>query len=71
MQEDGIDITNQSSNIVSDYKDIQFDYIISLCAKLYHLFTGDFILHVDPVLPGCFRQNGFEAIFQQPAYLPA
>jgi arsenate reductase len=31
MMEDGIDITNHTSNNILEYKDIEFDYIITVC----------------------------------------
>ena len=31
MQEDGIDISSQTSNNVLEYKDIDFDYVITVC----------------------------------------
>jgi arsenate reductase len=31
MKEDGIDISNHTSNHVDEYKDINFDYIITVC----------------------------------------
>lgn len=31
MQEDGIDISNHSSNHVLEYKDIPFDFVITVC----------------------------------------
>ncbi len=31
MQEDGIDISENTSNYVEEYRDIQFDYIITVC----------------------------------------
>ncbi|MFC4722668.1 arsenate reductase ArsC [Geojedonia litorea] len=31
MKEDGIDISNHTSNHVDDYKTIEFDYIITVC----------------------------------------
>ena len=31
MKEDGIDISDQTSNNVSEYRDIEFDYIITVC----------------------------------------
>ncbi len=31
MQEDGIDIAGHTSNHVNEYKDIHFDYIITVC----------------------------------------
>ena len=31
MQEDGIDISKHTSNNVSEYKDIDFDFVITVC----------------------------------------
>jgi arsenate reductase len=31
MKEDGIDITHQTSNQVDEYKDIEFDFVITVC----------------------------------------
>ncbi len=31
MQEDGIDISNQTSNNINEYRDIDFDFIITVC----------------------------------------
>ena len=31
MKEDGIDISNQASNNVNEFKDVAFDYIITVC----------------------------------------
>ncbi len=31
MKRDGVDISNHTSNLVSDYLDIEFDYIITVC----------------------------------------
>jgi len=31
MQEDGIDISNHTSNNVNEYKDVDFDYVITVC----------------------------------------
>ncbi len=31
MKEDGIDISNHTSNHVDEYKDIDFDYVITVC----------------------------------------
>lgn len=31
MKEDGIDISNHSSNLVDDYRDIDFDFVITVC----------------------------------------
>ncbi|KIC96205.1 arsenate reductase ArsC [Flavihumibacter solisilvae] len=31
MSEDGIDISGQTSNNVSEYRDIDFDYVITVC----------------------------------------
>ena len=31
MQEDGIDISNHTSNNVNEYRDIDFDYVITVC----------------------------------------
>ena len=31
MKDDGIDISNHTSNNVSEYKDIDFDYVITVC----------------------------------------
>jgi len=31
MEEDGIDISNHTSNHVDEYKDVNFDYIITVC----------------------------------------
>ena len=31
MKRDGIDISNHTSNLVSEYLDIKFDYIITVC----------------------------------------
>ncbi len=31
MKEDGIDISNQTSNHIDDYKDIDFDFVITVC----------------------------------------
>ena len=31
MAEDGIDISNHTSNNVNEYKDIDFDYVITVC----------------------------------------
>jgi arsenate reductase len=31
MEEDGIDITHQTSNQVDEYKDIDFDFVITVC----------------------------------------
>ena len=31
MQEDGIDISSYTSNNISDYKDVDFDFVITVC----------------------------------------
>ncbi len=31
MQEDGIDITNHTSNHIDEYIDVQFDFVITVC----------------------------------------
>ncbi len=31
MREDGIDLSNHTSNNVDEYKDVEFDYIITVC----------------------------------------
>jgi arsenate reductase (thioredoxin) len=31
MKEDGIDITSHTSNNVNEYRDIEFDYVITVC----------------------------------------
>lgn len=31
MQEDGINISKHTSNLVTEYKDVDFDYIITVC----------------------------------------
>lgn len=31
MQEDGIDISNHTSNNIDEYKDIDFDFVITVC----------------------------------------
>ena len=31
MKEDGIDITNQTSNHIEEYRNIDFDYVITVC----------------------------------------
>jgi arsenate reductase (thioredoxin) len=31
MQEDGIDISGQTSNNINEYRDIEFDYVITVC----------------------------------------
>lgn len=31
MREDGIDISNQTSNNMNEYKDVSFDFIITVC----------------------------------------
>ena len=31
MKRDGVDISNHTSNLVSEYLDIKFDYIITVC----------------------------------------
>ncbi|MEO6684609.1 MAG: arsenate reductase ArsC [Dyadobacter sp.] len=31
MKEDGIDISNHTSNHIDEYKDIDFDYVITVC----------------------------------------
>lgn len=31
MKEDGIDISNHTSNNISEYRDIDFDYVITVC----------------------------------------
>lgn len=31
MQEDGIDISNQTSNNIEEYKNVDFDYVITVC----------------------------------------
>lgn len=31
MQEDGIDISNQTSNNIDEYKNVDFDYVITVC----------------------------------------
>lgn len=31
MQEDGIDISKQTSNNIDEYKDIDFDFVITVC----------------------------------------
>lgn len=31
MKEDGIDISNHTSNNVNEYRDIEFDYVITVC----------------------------------------
>ncbi len=35
MQEDGIDISAHTSNNVDEYSDIDFDFIITVCAHAY------------------------------------
>lgn len=31
MKEDGIDISNHTSNHVDEYRDVEFDYVITVC----------------------------------------
>jgi arsenate reductase len=31
MKEDGIDISSHTSNLIDEYKDIDFDYVITVC----------------------------------------
>lgn len=31
MKEDGIDISGQASNSISEYRDVEFDYVITVC----------------------------------------
>lgn len=31
MKEDGIDISNHTSNHIDEYKEVEFDYIITVC----------------------------------------
>jgi len=31
MKDDGIDITDQTSNNINEYQDIEFDYVITVC----------------------------------------
>lgn len=33
MKEDGIDISSHRSNLIDDYSDLNFDYIITVCDK--------------------------------------
>ncbi|MGA1196019.1 MAG: arsenate reductase ArsC [Candidatus Latescibacterota bacterium] len=43
MAEAGIDISHQKSQHVDDFKDIQFDYVITVCAHAHEscpIFTG-------------------------------
>jgi len=43
MSETGIDISNHTSNMIDEYRDIEFDYIITLCGHARehcHVFPG-------------------------------
>lgn len=56
MREDGIDISHHSSNNVAEYRDIGFDFVITVC---------DNAKERCPVLPGAAKQ--FHYNFPDPA----
>ena len=56
MQEDGIDISNQTSNKVDDYAGIDFDFIITVC---------DHAKENCPYIPG--KAKRFHRNFSDPA----
>lgn len=56
MQEDGIDISNQTSNNINEYSDVNFDFIITVC---------DNAKEQCPVFPGKARKFHFN--FPDPA----
>jgi len=48
MQEDGIDLSNHTSNHVDEYKDIDFSVVVTVC---------DHAKEVCPVLPGTHKKS--------------
>ena len=56
MQEDGIDISNQTSNNIDEYLDVNFDFIITVC---------DNAKEQCPIFPGKARKFHFN--FPDPA----
>jgi arsenate reductase len=50
MQEVGVDITSQKSQHVDEFKDIKFDYVITVCGHAHEscpVFSGDaVVIHV-------------------------
>ena len=59
MSEDGVDISNHTSNLVDEYMDIPFDFVITVC---------DHASEVCPVFPGVKRQ--IHQNFDDPSKLP-
>lgn len=61
MQEAGVDIENQKSENVSEYKDVQFDYVVTVCGHANEncpVFTGDAkIIHAGFDDPPKLAQN--------------
>ncbi|MBI1306813.1 MAG: arsenate reductase ArsC [Bacteroidetes bacterium] len=55
MLEDGIDISHHTSNVIDEYKNIQFDYVITVC---------DNAREVCPYLPGT---ENFHHNFRDPS----
>ena len=56
MKEDGIDISHQTSNYVGEYKNVDFDYVITVC---------DHAKERCPVFPSSAKQ--FHQNFRDPA----
>ena len=69
MAEAGVDITNQSSQHVDEFADVEFDYVVTVCdraAESCPVFAGDAVVVHRPFddPPGLARQaaNDDEAI---------
>lgn len=58
MSEDGIDISQFTSNVVDEYKDIDFDFVLTVC---------DEVREVCPVFPA--KVKVIHASFEDPAAL--
>lgn len=44
MEEDGVDISEQTSNIIDEFSDMNFDYVITVCDQAEEdcpVFSGD------------------------------
>lgn len=67
MQEDGIDITRQTSNHIDEYKDIAFDYVITVCdhAKEQCPFFPTAAKRIHHNFPDPAKATGSEAHIRQ------